>query len=224
MSRNKMAVEKTEITKAKDKLLPRMSLFFFARPRIMALAWITIIVFGLLSYTTFMRREGFPTINIPYSLVNGTYLVGDPAKVDNDIAKPLSQIITKQPDVKTVDAQSGKDFYTISIQYKDGTDAKIASAEIEKAVKAANVLPKNATAEFKPLSPGIDLAGHDMLISYYSRDNGASTEQMYDKAVQAVNYLKQGNKIPFGRQYRSCRPFCSRSGSSNRSKVSRHKH
>lgn len=191
----------------KDKLLPRMSLFFFARPRFMALAWIAIIVFGLLSYTTFMRREGFPTINIPYSLVNGTYLVGDPAKVDNEVAKPLSAIITKQPDVQTVDAQSGKDFYSIAIQYKDGTDAKVASAAVEKAVKNANVLPKNATAQFKPLSPGVDLQGHDILISYYSQNNSATTEQMYKKAVEAANYLKQGNKVPLAASIEAVDPF-----------------
>src|SRR5882757_1825695 len=126
----------------REKRLAKLSLFFFRKPKTMILLWVALLVFGGLSYTTFMKREGFPTINIPYSMVSGSYLVNNPAKVDNDIAKPLSKIITKQPGVQTVDAQSGKDFYSLVIQYKDGTDAKAAGAVVEKAVKAANVLPK----------------------------------------------------------------------------------
>ncbi|MBX4197241.1 efflux RND transporter permease subunit [Candidatus Saccharibacteria bacterium] len=193
--------------KVREKRLAKLSLFFFRKPRFMALAWLAIVVFGLLSYTSFMRREGFPTINIPYSMVSGSYLVNDPAKVDNDIAKPLSQIITKQKDVKTVDAQSGKDFYNIAIQYDDGTDAKAASANIEKAIKAANVLPKTATADFKPLSPGIDPQGHDLLISFYSTNNSASTEQLYSKAVKAVELLKQSYDTPLVSSIEAVDPF-----------------
>jgi multidrug efflux pump subunit AcrB len=200
-------VTRKGVIKPREKRLAKISLFFFRKPRFMALFWIAILLFGILSYTTFMKREGFPTINIPYSLVSGSYLVGDPAKVDNDIAKPVSQIIVKQPDVQTVDAQSGKDFFTISIQYKDGTDAKIAGATVEKAVRNANVLPKNAAIEFKPLSPGIDIQGHDILISYYSRDNSASTEQMYQKAVEAAGYLKQTGKMPLAGTVEAVDPF-----------------
>ncbi|MBX4188586.1 efflux RND transporter permease subunit [Candidatus Saccharibacteria bacterium] len=201
-----MAKTETKVTPP-DKRLSRLSLFFFRKPRTMAILWIIILGFGILSYTTLMRREGFPTINIPYSLVNGSYLVGDPAKVDNDVAKPLSQIITKQPDVQTVDAQSGSDFYTIAIQYKDGTDAKAASADIEKAIRSAHILPQSATAEFKPLSPGIDIQGHDIIISYYSTGNSSSTEQMYQKAAEAAKYLKQSGKVPLASSIEAVDPF-----------------
>ncbi|MBX4191050.1 efflux RND transporter permease subunit, partial [Candidatus Saccharibacteria bacterium] len=193
--------------KFREKRLAKLSLFFFRKPRFMALAWLAIIIFGLLSYTTLMRREGFPTINIPYSIVSGSYLVGDPAKVDNDIAKPLSQIITKQKNVKTVDAQSGKDFYSVVVQYQEGTDTKAAAASVEKAVKAANVLPKNATADFKPLSPGIDQQGHDILISFFDTDNKTSTEQLYSKAVKAVELLKQNHSIPLASSTEAIDPF-----------------
>jgi multidrug efflux pump subunit AcrB len=193
--------------KPREKRLAKLSLFFFRKPRFMFVAWLALITFGNLSYTTLMRREGFPTINIPYSMVNGSYLVNDPAKVDNDVAKPLSQIITKQAGVQIVDAQSGKDFYTIAIQYKDGTDAKVASAKIEAAVNQAHVLPQNATAEFKPLSPGVDVQGHDMLISFYSKTDSVSTEQLYEKSTQAAKFLNQGHQIALARSIEAVDPF-----------------
>lgn len=46
-----------------------------------------IALFGILSYTTLLKREGFPPINIPYAIGQGTYFVGDPGG-DSDVAKP----------------------------------------------------------------------------------------------------------------------------------------
>ena len=198
---------KTREIKTRDKRLSKLSLFFFFRPKLSIIIWLSILVFGIASYTTLLRRQGFPTINIPYSMVSGAYLVNDPAKVDNDIAKPLSQIITKQPKVKTVDVQSGKDFYMVAIQYDDGTDAKAASAGIEQAVKNAHVLPESATADFKPLSPGIDQQGHDILVAFYSNNNSVATEQLFAKASDAAKYLKDTAKIPLASTIEAVDPF-----------------
>jgi multidrug efflux pump subunit AcrB len=199
--------DKKQIRDRQAKRLPRISLFFFRRPGKTALILLALLVFGLLSYTTLLKREGFPSITIPYSIINGGYLVDDPVKVDNDVAKPLSAVITKQPNVKTVDAQSGKNFYTIIIQYKDGTDSKLASTDIEQAVDDAGVLPVNATAEFKPLSPGIDQQGHDILIAFYAKDNAQSTDLVYQKAVQAATFLKDSQKIPLARTIEAVDPY-----------------
>jgi len=78
--------------KQEARLLPRLSLYFFDRPKITAVIWLSIFVFGVLSYTSLLNREGFPTIEIPYTVAGGSYLVNDSAKVDNDITKPLGEI------------------------------------------------------------------------------------------------------------------------------------
>jgi multidrug efflux pump subunit AcrB len=192
---------------AKRKLLSRLSLFFFDRPVLSILIWLAIIIFGIASYTTLLKREGFPTINIPYSMVSGSYLVNDPAKVDNDIAKPLSEIITKQDKVQAVDAQSGANFFSITIQYADGTDANAASKKVEEAVRAAHVLPAAVKSEFKPLSPGIDQQGHDMLVAFYAGSNSKSTEDIYSHATKAAQYLKNKTQIPLAKSIEAVDPF-----------------
>jgi hypothetical protein len=60
----------------KDKLLPKISLAFFNRPKLTLVIWLALIGFGALSYTTLLKREGFPSVNIPLTIVNGTYFVG----------------------------------------------------------------------------------------------------------------------------------------------------
>jgi multidrug efflux pump subunit AcrB len=207
MVKGKKVTPATTKGSVKLKRLSRLSLFFFNRPKLSAILFIAILAFGILSYTTLLKREGFPSINIPYSMVTGSYLVDDPAKVDHDVAKPLSEVITKQPKVKTVDVQSGKDFYTVFVQYDDGTDATAASAQVEVAVKAANVLPKNATAQFKPLSPGIDQQGHDIIVAFYSNDNSKSTELLYQKSSQAAAFLKNIGGIPLAKSVEAVDPY-----------------
>lgn len=207
MSEKHKGVVAPKKIKVKDKRLAKLSLFFYDRPKLSVFIWIAILAFGIASYTTLLKRQGFPTINIPYSSVSGSYIVNDPAKVDNDIAKPLSKIITKQPKVKTVDVQSGKNFYMVAIQYNEGTDAKVASTNIEKAVKSANVLPKTATSEFRTLSPGIDQQGHDILVAFYSKNNNLLTSETYSHATQAVNYLKKIAKIPLAGSIEAVDPY-----------------
>ena len=50
----------SDSTKGEARLLPKFSLFFFDRPRLTALLFVVIFAFGLLSYTTLLKREGFP--------------------------------------------------------------------------------------------------------------------------------------------------------------------
>jgi len=73
-----------------DRLLPRISLVTFDHYRIALIVWALLVLFGALSYGVFLKRQGFPSISIPYSIINGAYLVNDPAKVDREVAKPIS--------------------------------------------------------------------------------------------------------------------------------------
>jgi len=54
-----------------------------------------IFAFGVASYTTLLKRAGFPEIQIPYTYVNGAYLVDNPQRVDKEVTKPLSEVVVK---------------------------------------------------------------------------------------------------------------------------------
>lgn len=196
------------ITDSRAKLLPKLSLFFFDRPKLTAAIGLILLGFGIASYTTLLKREGFPSISVPFSQVNGAYLVNDPAKVDQDITKPVSAIIVKQPDVKTVESQAGANFYLILIQYKDGTDAKVASAQIEKAVKDANILPAETNAKFEPLSIGVNERGDDMLVAFHATTaKPGDTQALFVQAQNAANFLKARGNIPLASRIEAIDPF-----------------
>jgi multidrug efflux pump subunit AcrB len=193
--------------KTKIPLFARIGLFFYGRPRFSLLIWLAILVFGIASYTTLLKREGFPTINVPYSMVTGTYLVDSPAKVDADVGKPLSRIISSQPDVKFSDVTSSANYFTAIIQYEEDTDAKAAAASLGEAIDRSGVLPKEATVKSEALSVGVNERGDDMLVSFYSKNNDADLEALVAKANRAADYLKAQNRIPLASSIEVIDPF-----------------
>lgn len=192
----KSSIKQRKDVKPKDKLLPRLTLAFFDRPLLTFILWIAIVLFGLLSYTTFLRREGFPSVNIPLNIVTGGYFVNDPVKVDQQAAEPISEIVLADQDVKSVSSTSAPNFFTVSIQYKDGTDAQAASARLEKTVKDSGKLPPQAQVRFNAPyfgATGGDIQQIDEAISFFDKTGNSPTAQTNAKAEEAAVWLKQQN-------------------------------
>ena len=123
-------------------------MYLFGRSKTVLLAWVLLVTFGVLSYTTLLRREGFPSIAIPVAVVTGGYAVNDPAKVDAEVAKPLSDLALAQGNASMVQSRSGDNFFSVSIQYKSGIDAKAAAEELKAKVASNNTLPATVQAKY----------------------------------------------------------------------------
>src|SRR5690554_5854331 len=128
-----------------DRLLPRLSLFLFDRARVVALLWVVLTVFGVASYASLLKREGFPSVNIPFSVVRGTYFVDDPAKVDAEVAKPIGEIALQDERVQMVRSSAQGSFYSVIIQYSSGTNADAVGKEIERRITDGANLPAQAS-------------------------------------------------------------------------------
>jgi multidrug efflux pump subunit AcrB len=184
--------DKTPDTQKKTRF-QKVSLFFFARPRKTAIVWLLITILGAASYTTLLKREGFPSIQTPFAISQGAYLVNDSKKVDNDVSRPLSEFMLKQSGVKTVQTQSFDNFYVATIAYKDGVNADTRSAEIQKEITDQNILPEQATGKVEAFKFGYTQRGDDLVISFYSSDPSLDTKDLVAKATGAAAYLKAQN-------------------------------
>lgn len=170
-------------------------MFLFGRPKTILVAWVLLVAFGIISYTSLLGREGFPSISIPVAVVSGGYAVNDPAKVDAEVAKPLSELALAQGNASMVQSRSGDNFFSVSIQYKDGVDAQKAADELKAKVTAANTLPATVQASYNVPYFGItggDITKIDATVSLYSpADSLADTEQLAATGQRAVDYLNQ---------------------------------
>ena len=186
----KQLLKKMYKNDGKDRLLPRFSLFIFDRPRTAAIIWLCLTVFGIASYTTLLKKEGFPSIDIPYAIASGAYVVGDPAKVDRDVAKPISDIAIKLDGVKSVQTQSQPMGYAVIMQYEDGTDVNKAVKQLQDKIKQADVLPKEATVAIETPKIGFTARGDDAVITVYAKEKGSSAQELQDEAEQLTSFIK----------------------------------
>ncbi|MDB5169831.1 MAG: hypothetical protein JWN82_227 [Candidatus Saccharibacteria bacterium] len=183
----------TPNSKPTDKLLPRLSLFFFDRPWLSVSLWLVVLVFGILSYTTFMKREGFPSINIPIVITSGTY-AHDAATVDSQLGKPVSDIALKQAGVSSVLTTSQDNFMQTTVQYEESVDTTKAKKDLEKAIAASPNVPKDAKFEFAAPyfgATGGSLEKIDASVSLFDKNQTRSTAELTELADQAVVYLNQ---------------------------------
>lgn len=182
-----------ESNEAKQTLFQKISLYFFRRPRKTALIWLIVAVFGIASYSTLLKREGFPSIETPFAMMKGTYLVNDAAKVDREVGKPTSEFILKQSGVKSVQTQSFDNFFTAQVSYEESVNAETKSAEIQKALIDQKILPSQATGTLEAFKFGYTERGDNLVISFYDADNSTSTAELADKARAAAKFLQSQN-------------------------------
>jgi multidrug efflux pump subunit AcrB len=173
-----------------DRLLPAFSLFIFDRSRTAAIIWLCLTVFGIISYTTLLKREGFPSISVPYAVVSGSYFVNDPAKVDSEVAKPVSDIIMQDSHVKSVQSSSQAMFYTVVVQYTEGTNAETASKALQQKIADSHRLPKQATANVATPRFGFTDRGDDAVISVYSLSQDVTPTQLNTEASKIVENIQ----------------------------------
>lgn len=187
-------VKKTHNVKAAEviKLRPlqRFALFFFTKPRLTAVLAVLILAYGTLAFTVLMKREGFPAMNIPYAVGQAVYLANDPATVDRDVAKPISDYLLNQSGVKSVATNSSGNFASVVLQYDEGVDAEARSQTLADEITKKNILPETAQFKIDAAKMGFTNRGDDAVISLYNvREQTASTASLVGPAQSAAEYL-----------------------------------
>lgn len=188
----KAKIIKDKNSESNLKFIQKFTLYFFKRPRKTALLWVILFIFGAASYTTFLKREGFPSIETPFAISQGTYLVNDPAKVDIEVSKPLNEFLLREEGVKSVQSNAGPNFFSTIISYEENVNAETRSAEIKSNIEKQNILPAQASFELKPFEFGFTERGDDLVVSFYSK-NGVSSKILNDKAKEAAEFFKSQN-------------------------------
>lgn len=187
-----MKLQRSTDIQPKDRLLSRLTMFFFRRSRTAALIWLIVAVLGVASYTTLLKREGFPSINIPIVVVTGSYAVDDASQVDATLAKQISDVALKQPGAKSVITQSENNFFSATVQYNENVDGKTAKKQLEKAVQASAALPKNASLTYAAPYFGVtggSLDKVDLTVSVFDKTGQLSLQQLTQKAEAAAKQL-----------------------------------
>ncbi|PID30461.1 hypothetical protein CSA80_02255 [Candidatus Saccharibacteria bacterium] len=174
--------------------LQRLAMFFFARPRFTAALLLVVAGFGILSYSTLLKREGFPPINIPVAIGQGTYFVNDAERVDREVGKPVSQYLLKQSGVKSVRAKSLANFSTVIVEYEEDVDAAAASKQLQAEIVDKQIVPPGAKLSFEAARFGFTDRGDDAVVSFFSPANPSMPEKkLVPDAEAAARFFRSQN-------------------------------
>jgi multidrug efflux pump subunit AcrB len=175
---------------AKLTFMQRFGLFFYDRRETTLLFALVLAVFGALSYTTLMQRQGFPGVDVPVSTVSGAYFAGNKQVVDRDVTKPASDALVKLPEVDSVAAQASDTFFMLIVQYKDGVSSQQGNALTQRTLQGKGVLPPAVQADYKPINATKFADEYDVLVSVYSTEQ-STPEQLTTAASDMAIELQR---------------------------------
>lgn len=183
--------------------IAKISVFLHEKVLLSAAIWLSVAVFGFLSYTVFLQRQGFPSVDVPISIVQGTYFANDKNVVDAQLAKPIVEQIQKVDGVKKTTATVLDNQATIVVEYEENVPAKDGSQRVENAVKASVKLPAAAQVSYEAIDAARFNNKYDILLAVSSSDK--NIEQLEVVANNVAEQLK--DKLPDAKLIEPVSPF-----------------
>lgn len=178
----------------KDNVISKLSWQFAKKYRITILFWLILLVFGLLSYTTFLKREGFPPIDIPTSVVQGTYFADNPKKVDTDVVVPISKAIDDIDNVDSYYTTSGDNYYTLVVTFKDDVKSEDGAKELKAAIEDVAGLPQDTTPKVSAIDPSKFNNKYNLLLAVYDTSD-SSYADLSKKATDVASEIATSKDI-----------------------------
>lgn len=152
------------------------------------LAWGVVVVVGMYAYGGGLRREGFPPVDLPIVVVDGTYFVDDPDRVDTDVAVPLSEAYADAEGVVDVRSFALPNAYALIVEFGAGYTSPEGAAILRGANRAVD-LPAEAGIAVRELDATKFLEVYDVLVTI--RGPGDVTpEQLEVEAARLETYLE----------------------------------
>jgi len=158
-------------------LLERFSLYFFDHVKVSVAVWIAILLGGLLSYATLLKREGFPPIQVPIAIVEGTYFVDDKVQVDDAISRPVAAALQDIPEIESARTTAAPNFFTAVVFFDESVEAEEGARRIDSAINQNVSLPDGVDLQVRTVNPAGFLNEYDVLVSVYG-ENGLSLSEL----------------------------------------------
>lgn len=146
--------------------------YFFTRWRLSLVLWACILGFGALTYTTFIKREGFPPIQFPVTFVSGSFNSVDKDVVDSELAQPFYEIVKNIEGVERVQTTAFPQQFTAAVFFESDVDASEGTQNIQDGLDSSDALSEEVKAGLSviTINPASFLNRFDMLVSVYSTE------------------------------------------------------
>ena len=159
-------------------------MFFYTKRPFTLFIWLSVVVLGIMSYTSWMRKEGFPAISVPIGIVQVVSFDKSASEVDSTFAQPILGELKNLDSVKDISTTSTDQGASLVITFEEGTDVQSELDQIK-----ADLSPKlpqgSAQVLYIKLEAGkLTEQGDDLLISVHKAGlSPAELDQASDRLV-----------------------------------------
>jgi len=105
------------------------------RPVTTLMIFISLIVVGLIS-TRMVPLEFMPDITFPGAFVDIPYPNSTPKEVEENIARPIEEVLATISGVDRINSNSGEDNAGVTVLFKQGTDIDLKAIEIKEKIES----------------------------------------------------------------------------------------
>lgn len=138
---------------SEDNIITKFSLFFVNNFRISLIIIIASLFLGFVSYTSLLKREGFPSIAFPIAVVSAVYPVNDVSIIDTDVAQPLEDLLKERDNIDTFQTSLTPNGMGVTIVFtSEVLDVEAELNDIEEDIKIRSFLPEEAIINFNKLN------------------------------------------------------------------------
>ncbi len=155
--------------------------------------WLVVVGVGLTAYFGGLAREGFPPVNLPIAIVDGTYFVDDPTTVDTDVTQPLGEAFGAIEGVAEVQSFAVTNTFAVVVEFEDSFSSPEGAALLEAALTDID-LPPEADISVRSLDATKFLEVYDVLVAVAGPD-GATAAELEAEAAKLRDFLATDDAV-----------------------------
>lgn len=189
-----------------------MTKFFVKKPFFVVVAVIITLIIGGVSLSN-MNTDLMPDMEIPYMMVITTEPGATPAKVENDVTKPLESALGTVNGVENIISSSANNYSMVMLEFADDTDMDSALVRVSKVIDTTTLPDECGTPNLMEVSmdmmatmyAGIDYEGKDIkelsdfttktLESYIERQEGVASITTMGLTTDSIEVKLNQDKI-----------------------------
>ena len=168
-------------------MLSNFVLLFARRPKTTMAGWLGLVVVGALIFGLVLPRNGFPSVDVPIALAQGSYLVDDEDLVDFDVLQPMTAAVEGLDEVTEVRTFASENRFT----FRADLDSSLTSADGAALLleRFENIgLPPEADWSVLEVDAGLIFNEFELLAAVQGPP-GATPEQLESIATPVVERL-----------------------------------
>jgi multidrug efflux pump subunit AcrB len=172
----------------KTSPIARLGIYFSKNYRITIIAILILVGFGFLTYAKFLKREGFPSVDIPYVIVQSQYFVNDANKVDTEVTTKILDEISDVDQVKEIQSNSTDYGSIIFVEFESGLTSEDGAKLLKDELNGQDILPEGVKPEFITIAADKVNGIYDLVFSI-SADR--SVTDLQTKASEIAEEIKK---------------------------------